>query len=190
MSIAEIEFDTPLGLMRAIADDVGVRLIDFHDRRDVDRAVERCLAPGLDAGVESFNRDANSRRGAALNAERAREQVLEYFAGARTTFDLPLNPPGTEFQHRVWNALKQIPFAETRTYAQQTLVVGPITALRAVAQANGQNFCAIVIPCHRVIGAQGELRGYGGGLERKRWLLDHESAVAGTAPTTLFAFNP
>ncbi len=202
MSISTIEFETPLGPMRVIADEIGVRLVDFNDRRDIGRAVERALVPSPEYSRErvrvrasqSHDKDAltpafpNAYIGeGAGNAELARSQLVEYFAGTRTSFDLPLNPQGTDFQRRVWDALQQIPFAQTRSYTEQTLQVGPITALRAVAQANGQNFLAIVIPCHRVIGASGDLRGYGGGLARKRWLIDHECAVAGTATSTLFA---
>lgn len=109
----------------------------------------------------------------------ARQQLAEYFAGERTEFTLPLNPHGTAFQMTVWNALKQIPFGETASYGETAQAIGNPTASRAVGLANGQNPISIVVPCHRVIGANGSLTGYGGGLDAKRWLLSHEAAHAG-----------
>ena len=168
--------------MICIADEVAVRLIDFVDRRDIDWAIQRALAatpasPGSDPAR-------------VTPTEACQRQVLQYFHGQRLTFDFPLAQPGTPFQHRCWNALQRIPFGQTQTYTQQTLTFAALTSLRAVAQANAHNFCAIVIPCHRVIGTSGDLRGYGGGIERKRWLIDHERAIVqGVAaiPSTLFA---
>jgi O-6-methylguanine DNA methyltransferase len=87
---------------------------------------------------------------------------------------MPLAPAGTDFQQRVWQVLRTIPFASTRSYAEQAIAIGQPTATRAVARANGDNPIAIIVPCHRVIGANGKLTGYGGGLWRKQWLLDHE----------------
>ena len=106
----------------------------------------------------------------------ARRQVLEYLAGARRSFDLPLDPRGTSFQRRVWAALTAIPWGETRTYAQIAAAVGSPRAVRAVGQANHRNPIPILIPCHRVVGADGTLTGYGGGLELKRKLLELEGA--------------
>jgi methylated-DNA-[protein]-cysteine S-methyltransferase len=106
-------------------------------------------------------------------------QLREYFAGERTTFDLPLEPAGTPFQQTVWLALRDIPYAETINYGQLALRVGNRNASRAVGLANGRNPISIVVPCHRVIGANGSLTGYGGGLDRKRLLLDLERRVAG-----------
>jgi methylated-DNA-[protein]-cysteine S-methyltransferase len=106
-------------------------------------------------------------------------QLREYFAGERTTFDLPLEPAGTAFQQTVWMALRDIPYAETINYGQLALRVGNRNASRAVGLANGRNPISIVVPCHRVIGANGSLTGYGGGLDRKRLLLDLERRVAG-----------
>jgi methylated-DNA-[protein]-cysteine S-methyltransferase len=105
---------------------------------------------------------------------RAAEQLAEYFAGERRDFDLPLAPRGTSFQVAVWRALEQIPFGATCSYGELARVVGRPSASRAVGAANGQNPLAIILPCHRVIGANGDLTGYGGGLPLKRWLLDHE----------------
>jgi methylated-DNA-[protein]-cysteine S-methyltransferase len=109
----------------------------------------------------------------------AREQLDAYFAGELETFDLPLAPHGTEFQMRVWDELSRIPYAETISYKELALRLGDLKLVRAVGLANGRNPLSIVIPCHRVIGADGTLVGYGGGLERKRWLLDHEAVASG-----------
>src|SRR5450432_3910453 len=102
-------------------------------------------------------------------------QLAEYFAGQRTGFDLPVELAGTGFQRRVWAALREIPYGETVSYGELARRIGQPSASRAVGLANGQNPISIVVPCHRVIGANGSLTGYGGGLERKRWLLAHES---------------
>lgn len=107
----------------------------------------------------------------------ARAQLGEYFEGARTSFDLPLDANGTPFQLQVWNALRQIPYGATTSYAQVAAAIGRPGAARAVGLANGRNPIAIVVPCHRVIGARGNLVGYGGGLDRKRYLLELERAV-------------
>jgi methylated-DNA-[protein]-cysteine S-methyltransferase len=104
----------------------------------------------------------------------ARRQLSEYFAGERTTFDLPLRPAGAPFQLRVWEALLRIPYGETASYGELARELGHPTAARAVGAANGRNPIAIVVPCHRVIGANGSLTGYAGGLECKRALLDLE----------------
>ncbi|WP_264372469.1 methylated-DNA--[protein]-cysteine S-methyltransferase [Georgenia subflava] len=105
----------------------------------------------------------------------ARRQLAEYFAGRRKAFDLPLRPVGNDFQRRVWDALTRIPYGETRTYGQLATALGLSgQAVRAVGTANGKNPLSIIVPCHRVIGADGHLRGYAGGLERKRFLLDLE----------------
>ena len=111
--------------------------------------------------------------------DRAAAQLGEYFAGERTEFDLPLEPAGTPFQRSTWLALREIPYAETINYGQLALRVGNPKASRAVGLANGRNPISIVVPCHRVIGADGSLTGYGGGLDRKRLLLDLERRVAG-----------
>jgi methylated-DNA-[protein]-cysteine S-methyltransferase len=106
-------------------------------------------------------------------------QLAAYFAGERTAFDLPLAPAGTPFQLRVWEALREITYATTINYGQLALRVGNVKASRAVGLANGRNPISIVVPCHRVIGANGSLTGYGGGLDRKRTLLDLERRTAG-----------
>lgn len=109
---------------------------------------------------------------------KARGQLDAYFAGRLTAFDLPLNLKGTPFQQRVWSSLQTIPFGRTTSYGALAAALGQPTAMRAVGLANGRNPVSIIVPCHRVIGADGSLTGYGGGIERKRWLLAHEQAVA------------
>jgi methylated-DNA-[protein]-cysteine S-methyltransferase len=109
----------------------------------------------------------------------AREQLDAYFAGELQEFDLPLALDGTAFQLRVWEELARIPFAETISYKELALRLADLKLVRAIGTANGRNPVSIVIPCHRVIGADGTLVGYGGGLDRKRWLLDHEAVASG-----------
>jgi O-6-methylguanine DNA methyltransferase len=166
MNHAQNIFDTPLGRMIVVADDAAVRRIDFEDHATADGTIARLASERRSNG-----------RDAARMARNAQEQLREYFGGTRTDFDLPLLPQGTEFQQRVWKALASIPFGQTWSYLKQARAMGRADALRAVAQANGQNPFAIVIPCHRVIGASGELRGYGGGVWRKRWLIDYEQRI-------------
>ncbi len=108
-------------------------------------------------------------------------QLSDYFSGQRRTFDLSLAPHGTEFERQVWRELERIPFGDTCSYLDIAKRLDNAKAIRAVGRANGANPIAIVIPCHRVIGSDGTLTGYAGGLWRKRWLLDHEARVAGTA---------
>jgi len=104
-------------------------------------------------------------------------QLREYFEGNREVFDLELNPQGTEFQKKVWNGLLEIPYGKTNSYMQLSKTLGDVKAIRAVAAANGKNPLWIIVPCHRVIGSDGSLTGYAGGLHRKKWLLEHESPV-------------
>lgn len=115
----------------------------------------------------------------------ARDQLGEYFRGDRTAFDLPLAPAGTPFQLRAWEALTQIPYGEVRTYAEQAARIGKPAAVRAVGAANGRNPLPIIVPCHRVIGSDGRLTGFAGGLAAKQWLLDHERAHRAGLGTTL-----
>jgi len=108
---------------------------------------------------------------------RARQQLAEYFARARMTFDLPLAAEGTEFEQRVWDALRTIPYGATTSYGEIARRLGDAHNARAVGTANGKNPIPIIVPCHRVIGSNGDLTGFGGGIERKRWLLSHEGAL-------------
>jgi AraC family transcriptional regulator of adaptative response/methylated-DNA-[protein]-cysteine methyltransferase len=161
--------ETPVGLMMAGATDEGICLFDFRYRRSIDSIMKR---------IETLSHDTFSE-GAHPYFYLLEQQVSEYFAGTRKEFGLPLNLAGTQFQKTVWEGLLDIPYGETRTYKQQALFLGNEKAIRAVAGANGENGLAIIIPCHRVIGANGTLVGYGGGIERKKWLLDHERKYSG-----------
>jgi len=114
------------------------------------------------------------RRGADSLLDEARRQLVAYFAGRLRAFDLPLAPNGTEFQRRVWTELTKIPFGATISYARLARRVSNAAAVRAVGAANGRNPIPIIVPCHRVIGSDGSLTGFGGGLARKQWLLNHE----------------
>ena len=147
---------SPVGDLLLTADDEG-RLTGLYTRHD----------------------GAAARAGGDGAFDAAREQLDAYFAGELQEFDLPLALHGTPFQLRVWEELARIPFAETISYKELALRLGDLKLVRAVGLANGRNPVSIVIPCHRVIGADGTLVGYGGGLERKRWLLDHEAVASG-----------
>ena len=151
--------DTPVGtLMLAGCDDHGLRYIAFQ------------CGKGVMAPKPEWRQSAAPFRAVA-------RQLREYFDGKRTVFELKLHPKGTPFQKAVWKALAAIPYGETRTYGEIARAVGRPTAVRAVGQANGQNPLPIVVPCHRVIGADGSLTGFGGGLPTKRALLELEGAV-------------
>jgi AraC family transcriptional regulator, regulatory protein of adaptative response / methylated-DNA-[protein]-cysteine methyltransferase len=155
---------TPLGPMLLGATDRGVCLLEFTDRRMLETQLTR-LARLLRCAFVP---------GSTEPGRHLEEELRQYFAGTLQDFQTPLDFSGTEFQQRVWGALRRIPFGTTRSYADQARMIGAPTAVRAVARANGDNRIAIVIPCHRVIGADGKLTGYGGGLWRKHWLLHHE----------------
>ncbi|WP_420835801.1 methylated-DNA--[protein]-cysteine S-methyltransferase [Bacillus weihaiensis] len=109
--------------------------------------------------------------------ERAIQQFDEYFKGVRKDFDLPCHVEGTEFQKNAWNALRKIPYGETKSYKQQAILIGNEKATRAIGNANSKNKISIVIPCHRVVGSNKSLTGYAGGIDRKKWLLAHEQGV-------------
>jgi methylated-DNA-[protein]-cysteine S-methyltransferase len=111
------------------------------------------------------------------------QQLGEYFNGTRTEFALTIHPKGTEFQGKVWTELLKVPFGKTRSYLEQSKKLGDVKAIRAVASANGKNPISIIIPCHRIIGSDGSLTGYAGGVWRKKWLLEHET---GNKQQTLF----
>ncbi|MDD2763823.1 MAG: methylated-DNA--[protein]-cysteine S-methyltransferase [Opitutaceae bacterium] len=160
--------DTPLGKMLALADRQGLRLLEFVDRRGLENEIARLRRRLRCAVVPGTN--------AVLAA--TEQQVQRYFVGRQLTFDLPLAPVGSPFQQAVWAALRGIPPGETRSYAEIAAAVGRPGAQRAVGRANGSNMISLVIPCHRVIGADGSLTGYGGGVWRKQRLLDHERTQA------------
>lgn len=162
ITVARLE--TPLGPMLAGAAGGGICLLEFVDRRMIETQIARL----------------NKRFQAALvpgrhsHLDRLAEELRGYFDGALREFTVPLDLRGTPFQERVWKALRTIPYGATRSYGEQAKRLGEPSAVRAVARANGDSRIAIVVPCHRVVGADGALAGYGGGLWRKRWLLDHE----------------
>lgn len=156
--------ETPLGAMVAVADDKGLRLLEFADRR----ATERELS------ILRKRLRTNIVPGEHPHLEAVRSQLGDYFSGKNLEFDLPLAPIGSDFQLRTWKILRSIPVAETRSYSWMAERLGIPNARRAVGRANGTNMMCIVIPCHRVIRADGTLCGYGGGLWRKKWLLEHE----------------
>jgi len=165
--------DTPLGKMLALADRQGLRLLEFVDRRGLENEIARlrrrlrcAVVPGTNAVLEATE-----------------QQLQHYFSGERLEFDLPLAPVGSPFQQKVWTALRRIPAGATRSYAQIEAEVGRAGAQRAVGRANGSNLLSLVIPCHRVIGSDGSLTGYGGGVWRKQRLLDHERAHAAQVTT-------
>lgn len=141
---------TPLGIATIIGDENGVSEISVSQEGEVSIIIPAVL-------------------------QEAVLQLQDYFEKKRTSFDFKINPKGTDFQIKVWNALLEIPYGKTRTYLEQSKFLGDIKAIRAVASANGKNPLWIVIPCHRVIGADGSLTGYAGGLWRKKWLLEHEN---------------
>ncbi|WP_018693473.1 bifunctional transcriptional activator/DNA repair enzyme AdaA [Algicola sagamiensis] len=161
-------FTTPLGPMFTCATEEGICLLEFVERRMLEKEFEdlqKRLKANIIAGENQFTKQVE-------------QEVEEYFAGTRQYFDVPLVTPGTDFQCSVWHILKTIPYGETRSYQAQADKLGNPKAVRAVASANGMNRIAIIIPCHRVIGKNGHLTGYAGGLERKRWLLEHEQSIA------------
>lgn len=159
MSLRHCVLHSPVGPLRLVADDAGLRRIDFPDPRHP--------APADENGEEGDD--------AVLAATRS--QLGAYFAGKRRMFDLPLAPRGTDFQCDVWRALQAIPYGATISYRDLAERIGKPSAMRAVGAANGRNPLPIVVPCHRVIGADGSLTGFGGGLPTKRFLLQLEGAL-------------
>ncbi|HJS00733.1 MAG TPA: methylated-DNA--[protein]-cysteine S-methyltransferase [Flavobacterium sp.] len=141
---------TPLGIAEIIGDENGISVISIADEGEVSTEIPTIL-------------------------QEAVNQLNDYFDGKRTDFDFKLNPKGTEFQQKVWLGLLEIPFGKTMSYLELSKKLGDVKAIRAVASANGKNPLWIVVPCHRVIGTDGSLTGYAGGLWRKKWLLEHEN---------------
>jgi AraC family transcriptional regulator, regulatory protein of adaptative response / methylated-DNA-[protein]-cysteine methyltransferase len=156
--------ETPLGTMYACATEEGICLLEFTDRKMLETEF-KSLARTLNATIV---------QGGNQNFDILEQQLTEYFDGRRTMFTVPLHTPGSDFQRSVWNALQEIPFGTTASYLQLATNLKRAEAVRAVANANGFNRIAILIPCHRIIGANGSLTGYGGGIWRKQWLLDFE----------------
>jgi len=160
-----VRFTTPIGPMFACATDEGICLLEFTDRKMLETEFKD-LCRRLDAVILPGEND---------HLDQVRSELSEYFEGKRRLFTVALHTPGTVFQQSAWRALQEIPYGETRTYKQQAISVGNSKGVRAVASANGENRVAIIIPCHRVIGSDGQLVGYGGGIYRKKWLLDLEA---------------
>lgn len=160
---------TPLGAMLLGSDDEGLRLLEFAGEERAELQLAR-LARRLGCRIVP---------GSTHHSAAAARQLEEYFHEGRRVFDVPLALSGTPFQETVWRALLEIPWGATRSYGEQAAAIGQSAAVRAVARANGDNRIAIIVPCHRVIGADGRLTGYGGGLWRKEWLLAHERPQLG-----------
>jgi methylated-DNA-[protein]-cysteine S-methyltransferase len=146
--------NSPLGITKIVGDENGITEITVANAGD--NVVSDVIATKLQEAVSQLN---------------------DYFLGKRTDFDFKLNPKGTDFQQRVWKELLEIPFGKTMSYLELSKKLGDVKAIRAVASANGKNPLWIVVPCHRVIGTDGSLTGYAGGLWRKKWLLEHENPV-------------
>lgn len=156
--------DTELGPMLAVGDDSHLYLLEFVDRRGLEREIER-MRKKLNAAIIP---------GKTAPIEKIEKEIKGYFAGTLKSFTTPLYLLGSPFQRKVWEELMKIPLGETRSYAAIAKSLGKPTAFRAVAQANGANQLCIIIPCHRVINSDGKIGGYGGGISRKEWLLQHE----------------
>ncbi|MGX7667782.1 methylated-DNA--[protein]-cysteine S-methyltransferase [Flavobacterium pedocola] len=144
--------NTPLGTAKIKGDELGVSVISILQEGEISKTIP-------------------------VELKDAVKQLQEYFEGKRTTFNFPINPKGTEFQQKVWKALLEIPYGKTTSYMDLSKKLGDVKAIRAVASANGKNPLWIVVPCHRVIGSDGSLTGYAGGLWRKKWLLEHENPL-------------
>ncbi len=168
--------ETPLGPMLACASQKGICLLEFTDRKMLETEL-KTLARVLNATIV---------QGDNPHFKQLAIELAEYFSGKRKSFDVPLFTPGTEFQNRVWAELKNIPYGSMRSYKQQAIALGNLLAIRAVAMANGMNRISIIIPCHRVIGSNGEMTGYGGGIWRKQKLLTLEAECSGRKTGELF----
>lgn len=162
MSLTTSTIDSPVGELGIVASGQALLAVLWPDERE---------------GRVVF--DAEPTRGTNEIVDATATQLDEYFAGDRRDFDLPLDLRGTEFQCLVWRSLPTIPYGETSTYAKQAAAIGRPRAIRAVGSANGRNPLSIVLPCHRIVAANGSLAGFAGGLDTKRWLLDHEAERAG-----------
>ena len=149
-SLKTIYYDSPLGLIEIQATEKGVRSVNFADEK-------------------IFTEVKNDINTVVL------QQLKEYFNKKRTDFDIPLDFDGTDFQKRVWAELVKVPFGKTKSYMDSSRALGDVKAIRAVGMANGSNKIAIIVPCHRIIGSDGSLTGYAGGLHRKKWLLEFET---------------
>ncbi len=157
-----VDFDSPIGTLIAIANDQGIAALHMLGGKHGPAAT-----------------DFGTRDPQAAQLRTLQMQMAEYFAGERIQFDLPLAAAGTAFQQQVWQALCKIPYGQTRSYGEQALAIDNAKAVRAVGAANGRNPIAIIVPCHRVVGSNGTLTGFGGGLDKKAFLLELERRHAG-----------
>jgi O-6-methylguanine DNA methyltransferase len=169
MRLAYHVMSSPLGLLFLARTERGLRHLEFMDRKSIKRMISNHAGAYPDATWEP----------SLLDLKPAVEQLEAYFCGAVDHFDLPFDAQGSPFQLNVWKALLEIPYGETRSYGQVAKAIGQPRSARAVGLANNQNPLAIVVPCHRVIGANGALTGYGGGVTRKKWLLALEARFLG-----------
>lgn len=167
----EKKIKTPLGEMLAMTSNEGVCIFDFPYRKLMPQIRQRVLG--------KFNTEPLQEHHPLF--DKLEEQLDAYFEGTLQEFDVPLQLIGSDFQQQVWQALRTIPYGKTRSYKQQSIYLGNEKAIRAVAKANGENCLAILIPCHRVIGENGSLIGYAGGLRNKEWLLRHEQKWSGNS---------
>ena len=156
--------DTCLGPMLAISDEHALYLLEFVDRKGLEREIERL----------KIRTKATIVPGKTLPISSIEKELQAYFSGTLKRFTTPVHLLGSHFQQAVWNELRQIPYGETRSYSKQAQALNKPSAFRAVANANGANQLALIIPCHRIINADGSLGGYGGGIVRKQWLIEHE----------------
>lgn len=166
MIINKIHIHTPLGSMIACATDKGINLLEFHDRKNIEKQ--------LSSIENNFEHNEIIEQSNNL-LDMLKEELVLYFSGNLNKFSVPLDISGTDFQKEVWNVLLKIPYGKTISYIQQARLMNKPEGVRAVANANSKNRIAIIIPCHRVIGSNGTLTGYAGGIERKKWLLDLEN---------------
>lgn len=170
--ITAAQIETPMGPITGAATDRGVCLLSLRPPQDA-RSELDALVDRLGGSVEIGDHRV---------LDRLRAELDSYFAGRLTRFTVPLDTPGTDWEQRVWAALLEIPFGRTTSYGALARDLGNPGGSRAVGLANGRNRVAILIPCHRVVASDGSLHGYAGGLDRKRWLLDHESTCSGGTP--------
>ena len=161
--LSSTTMDSPVGELTLVASRAGLRAV---------------LLPGERPDRVTVGPVTNSDAAADEVLDHAMQQLREYFAGSRQEFDLPLDPHGTPFQQDVWTVLRGIPYGQTISYGEQARRLGDVKKSRAVGAANGRNPISIIVPCHRVIAANGDLTGFGGGLETKAWLLRHEQGVS------------
>ena len=167
-ALSATTMESPVGTLTIVASGRGVRAVLWQHEGDTRVPV----GPG---------RGGDSDQDGVLAA--TVQQLQEYFAGTRTEFDLPLDPVGTDFQQSAWTALRTIAYGETVSYGEQARRMGDARKARAVGGANGRNPISIIVPCHRVVGSDGSLTGFGGGIENKAWLLDHERRLRAGSPS-------